>query len=78
MIPLAHQDREAEPRFTGTPSRGDYGGGARGGYGGGYSGATAGGGGGRQIYVSNVCDPKYLSNLSLYALRAMVLLTTSI
>lgn len=58
------QDREAEPRFTGPASRGDYGGGGggapRGGYGGGYGagGATAGGGG-RQIYVSNVCFLSY-------------------
>jgi hypothetical protein len=45
------EDREAEPRFTGPPSRGDFGGGGRGAFG--YGGA----GGGRQIYVSNVCGP---------------------
>ncbi|KKY15645.1 putative rnp domain protein [Phaeomoniella chlamydospora] len=58
------EDREAEPRFTGPPSRGDFGGGPRGGYGGGgygggggggYGGhATGGGGGGRQLYISNL------------------------
>lgn len=57
----SHQDREAEPRFTGPPAggRGGYEGGAgRGGFGGGFGGgmgAGGGGGGGRQIYVSNVC-----------------------
>lgn len=40
------EDREAEPRFTGGPTRGDFGGAGRGGFGG-Y-------GGGRQIYVSNL------------------------
>ncbi|KAF7505291.1 hypothetical protein GJ744_001078 [Endocarpon pusillum] len=53
------EDREAEPRFTGPASRGDYGGGGgggpRGGYGGGYgAGGATTGGGGRQIYVSNL------------------------
>jgi hypothetical protein len=57
------QDRETEPRFTGPPSRGDFGGGGggfRGGYGGGgYGGGHGGmggggGGGGRQLYISNV------------------------
>lgn len=56
----AIQDREAEPRFTGPPAggRGGYDGGAsRGGFGGGFGGGMGGvaGGGGRQIYVSNVC-----------------------
>ena len=57
------QDRETEPRFTGPPSRGDFGGGMRGGFqGGGYGGGPMGGGGGggppggaRQLYISNVC-----------------------
>jgi len=64
------QDREAEPRFgpPGGGGRGGFaggmGGGAPGGYGGhgagpGFNPAMAGGpgagGGGRQIYVSNVC-----------------------
>ncbi|GAB1209384.1 hypothetical protein APSETT445_008157 [Aspergillus pseudonomiae] len=46
------EDREPEPRFTGGPSRGDFGGGGggRGGFGGGYG----GGAGGRQLYVSNL------------------------
>ncbi|KFL60487.1 uncharacterized protein TERG_08678 [Trichophyton rubrum CBS 118892] len=44
------EDREAEPRFTGPPQRGDFGGG-RGGFGGPGSGP---GGGGRQIYVANL------------------------
>ncbi|KGY15177.1 hypothetical protein PABG_11961 [Paracoccidioides brasiliensis Pb03] len=47
------EDREAEPRFTGAPSRGDFGGPGRGGYGGGY-GSGSGAGGSRQIYVSNL------------------------
>lgn len=58
------QDRETEPRFTGPPSRGDFGGGGgfRGGYGGGgggggYGGGPMGGGAARQLYISNVCDP---------------------
>ncbi|KAL1864930.1 g-strand binding protein [Paecilomyces lecythidis] len=46
------EDREAEPRFTGPPGRGDFGGPGRGGFGG--FGGGGGGGGGRQIYVSNV------------------------
>ncbi len=53
-----HQDREAEPRFTGPPAagRGGYDGGVgRGGFGGGFGGGMGAGGGGRQIYVSNVC-----------------------
>ncbi|OAX81823.1 hypothetical protein ACJ72_03836 [Emergomyces africanus] len=45
------EDREAEPRFTGPPARGDFGGAGRGGYGGYASGP---GTGGRQIYVSNL------------------------
>lgn len=51
------QDREAEPRFTGPQTgRGGYdGGGGRGGFGGGFGGGMGAGGGGRQIYVSNVC-----------------------
>ncbi|KAA8649810.1 RNP domain protein [Aspergillus tanneri] len=44
------EDREPEPRFTGGPSRGDFGGAGRGGFGGGYG----GGGGGRQLYVANL------------------------
>lgn len=61
-VDLHSQDREAEPRFTGPPSgRGDYGGAPRGGggYGGaaGYGGGPPMGGGGRQLYVSNVCCP---------------------
>ncbi|EEQ30498.1 RNP domain-containing protein [Microsporum canis CBS 113480] len=43
------EDREAEPRFTGPPQRGDFGGG-RGGFGGPGSGSS----GGRQIYVANL------------------------
>jgi hypothetical protein len=58
--PTSIQDREAEPRFTGAPTRSDFGGAPRGGFGGGggggYGGAPGGGGGGRQIYVSNVCS----------------------
>lgn len=60
------QDRETEPRFTGPPARGDFGGAPRGGFGGGgYGGGGVGqmggggGGGGRQLYVSNVC-PSYI------------------
>ncbi|KAB8293187.1 hypothetical protein EYC80_007530 [Monilinia laxa] len=58
------EDREAEPRFTGTPAggRGGYEGngppGGRGGFGGGFGGGMGpgggAGGGGRQIYVSNL------------------------
>lgn len=60
VVNISYQDREAEPRFTGPPSggRGGYEGGPRGGYGGGFGGGPMGastGGGGRQIYVSNVC-----------------------
>ncbi|RMJ26290.1 RNP domain-containing protein [Aspergillus sp. HF37] len=40
------EDREAEPRFTGGPFRGDVGGGGRG--------AVGGFGGARQLYVSNL------------------------
>ncbi|GFF77305.1 uncharacterized RNA-binding protein C328.05 [Aspergillus udagawae] len=49
------EDREPEPRFTGGPSRGDFGGAGRGGFGG-YGGPPGGapGGGGRQLYVSNL------------------------
>ncbi|KAK2803708.1 hypothetical protein FQN49_008867, partial [Arthroderma sp. PD_2] len=50
------EDREAEPRFTGPPQRGDYGGG-RGGFGG--PGGGGPGGSGRQIYIANVCIPLY-------------------
>ncbi|KLJ10262.1 hypothetical protein EMPG_14375, partial [Blastomyces silverae] len=46
------EDREAEPRFTGPPARGDFGAPGRGGYGGYAPGPGAGGG--RQIYVSNL------------------------
>lgn len=51
------QDREAEPRFTAPGAgRGGFDGGmARGGYGGGGGGYGAAPGGGRQIYVANVC-----------------------
>lgn len=56
------QDREAEPRFTGPPAGGRGGyegppgrGGFGGGFGGGYQQQQAGGG--RQIYISNVCAP---------------------
>jgi hypothetical protein len=56
---ITEQDREAEPRFTGPPAggRGGYDGGPRGGFGGGFGGGmgASAGGGGRQIYVSNVC-----------------------
>jgi len=56
------EDREAEPRFTGTPAggRGGYEGppGRGGGFGGGFGGGMSAGGGaagaGRQIYVSNL------------------------
>ncbi|CAK47988.1 uncharacterized protein An06g01440 [Aspergillus niger] len=48
------EDREPEPRFTGGPSRGDFGGGGRGGFGGGFGGPAGGGAGGRQLYVSNL------------------------
>ncbi|KAI9038193.1 RNP domain protein [Aspergillus affinis] len=50
------EDREPEPRFTGPPSRGDFGGGGRGGFGGGGFGGPGGGagGGGRQLYVANL------------------------
>lgn len=70
MLTSSNQDREAEPRFT-TPStaRGGFDGGpGRGGFGGGpYGGAMGGGGGGRQIYVSNVCSiPLYLGYVLAY------------
>lgn len=74
------QDREAEPRFTGPPSRGDYGGGpGRGGFGGGFGGGYGGGGGatgggGRQIYVSNVCSQAFPSLSSLEYLKLILLL----
>ncbi|ETN46635.1 uncharacterized protein HMPREF1541_00821 [Cyphellophora europaea CBS 101466] len=62
------EDRETEPRFTGPPSRGDFGGGygGRGGYGGPMGGGPMGGamgggygggpmgGGQRQLYISNL------------------------
>jgi RNA recognition motif-containing protein len=47
------EDREPEPRFSGGPSRGDFGGPGRGGFGYGGGGGGAGGGG-RQLYVSNL------------------------
>lgn len=66
------QDREAEPRFSnsqtgGAGGRGGFGGGMQGGYGGGGyggggmmgGGGGGGGGAGRQIYISNVCGPKF-------------------
>ncbi|KAL2811125.1 hypothetical protein BJX63DRAFT_422608 [Aspergillus granulosus] len=47
------EDREPEPRFSGGPTRGDFGGGpGRGGFG--YGGGGGGGAGGRQLYVSNL------------------------
>lgn len=46
------KDREAEPRFTGGPPRGDFGGGRGFGGGGGFGGF--GGAPGRQLYVNNV------------------------
>ena len=46
-----NQDRETEPRFTGPSTHSDFEGGPRSGMGGG-----ADGGGGRQLYVSNVCS----------------------
>ena len=53
------EDREAEPRFTNPNPRGDFGGVGRGNFnqggGGPYGGAP--GGGGRQVYVANVCSP---------------------
>lgn len=50
------EDREAEPRFSNpAASRGGFEGGMRGGFGGGYGGPA--GGGGRQVYVANVCSP---------------------
>lgn len=55
-----HKDREAEPRFIGGPSRGDFGGGGRGGFGGGGFGGPGGGAPGRQLYISNVCCPRSL------------------
>ncbi|KAI4156456.1 MAG: hypothetical protein LQ340_000271 [Diploschistes diacapsis] len=52
------EDREAEPRFTGTapPNRGGYDGATapRGGSIGGFSGGHGGGSGGRQIFVNNL------------------------
>jgi len=42
---LLCQDRETEPRFTGPPSRGDFGGAPRGGYGGGFGRGGGGAGG---------------------------------
>ncbi|PWY88483.1 RNA-binding domain-containing protein [Aspergillus heteromorphus CBS 117.55] len=50
------EDREPEPRFTGGPSRGDFGGPGRGGFGGGFGGGPGGppGASGRQLYVSNL------------------------
>lgn len=67
LTPADPQDRESEPRFTGLPpARGGYESGPpRGGYGGGYGAGGAGGaggyggppasGGGRQIFINNVC-----------------------
>ncbi|ODA83389.1 hypothetical protein RJ55_01903 [Drechmeria coniospora] len=51
------EDREAEPRFIGSPSgsRGGFGGGGGpGGYSSGYGGGPAPGGSGRQLYVANL------------------------
>lgn len=66
---MTSQDRETEPRFTASAPGGGRGGhegaapygGGRGGFQGGYGGGMGGGmgmqqgGGGRQIFVSNVC-----------------------
>jgi RNA recognition motif-containing protein len=65
------EDREAEPRFSNPgASRGGFDGGMRGGgaYGGGGYGAPAGGGG-KQVYVANVCNP---SSTFSYALLTLV------
>jgi RNA recognition motif-containing protein len=58
------EDREAEPRFSNpSTSRGGFEGGAGamrgGGFQPGFGGPPGGGagGGGRQVYVANVCDP---------------------
>lgn len=54
------QDREAEPRFAGPPSRefnATKGSTFSGNFSGGGGGGGGGGSGGRQIYVSNVCNP---------------------
>ena len=54
------QDREAEPRFAGPPSRelnASRGSTFGGNFSGGGGGGGGGGSGGRQIYVSNVCNP---------------------
>ena len=67
-LTISNQDREAEPRFTGPPAggRGGYDGPpGRGGFGGGFGGGMAAGGGGRQIYVSNVCYILYFPLLNL-------------
>lgn len=53
------QDREAEPRFAGPPSR-EFNATKGSTFSGNFSGGGGGGGGGsggRQIYVSNVCNP---------------------
>ena len=52
------EDREAEPRFTNpSATRGEFGGGMRGGFGGNPAFGGPPGGGGRQVYVANVCSP---------------------
>lgn len=56
------EDREAEPRFSNpSTSRGGFEGGPgmRGGFQGGFGGPpnAGAGGGGRQVYVANVCSP---------------------
>ena len=63
LTEFLYQDREAEPRFTGPPTgRGGYEGPpGRGGFGGGFGGAPPAGGG-RQIFVNNVCILNHPSN----------------
>jgi len=70
------KDREAEPRFTAPPpgGRGGFDGGPRGGFGGNFGAPPMGGagGGGRQIYVNNVCllkDSCFFGRLVLGQIR---------
>lgn len=54
------EDREAEPRFSNPSARGGFEGGMNtrgGGFQPGYGGQGGAGGGGRQVYVANVCTP---------------------